>query len=208
MISSMQVAKLLGRAPSAAEMDALHRLQSSLNAHDDDAILAVMIALGSHQQLLADFPEQVQHTIDVASRHARASAEKQIAAATAVAQAEMAKAVSITAQQVAQDVTRRSLVRWVAAAFMIICLSLLATGYLARQAGLSQGYQLGLGKARDERAAASWANTPNARQAMILDRHGLLRRILQCDFDGWYIKNGTCFPGQAKGGGMYGYPLP
>lgn len=207
MISTMQVAKLLGRAPSPAELDALHRLQSSLNARDDDAILAVMIALGSHQQLLADFPAQLQQKFDAAALGAKASAEKQIAAVTAIAQAEMAKAVSITAQQVAQDVSRRSLVRWVSAAFIVICLSLLATGYLARQAGLSEGYQLGLGKARDERAAASWANTPNGRQAMILDRHGLLSRILQCDFQGWYIKKGTCFPGQAKGG-MYGYQLP
>lgn len=77
-----------------------------------------------------------------------------------------------------------------------------------REGGLAEGYR----EARDEKAAAAWANTPNGRLALALDKAGGLSPVTACDTAGWWTETREgrryCFAGPAPNRKTYGWPLP
>ena len=76
-----------------------------------------------------------------------------------------------------------------------------------QEIGRAEGYKTAL----DEKAAASWANTPSGQLALALDKSGDLSALLNCSKPGWKstVQNGrrVCFPHLAPDG-QYGWPLP
>ncbi|WP_241202445.1 hypothetical protein [Caballeronia sp. SBC2] len=75
-------------------------------------------------------------------------------------------------------------------------------------AGENNGYGLGYNAAKDEKAAAAWANTPQGKMAYRLAQKGSLDSLIQCDRPGWTKKNGFCYPFQAPDGKIYGWTTP
>ena len=208
MISETRVAQLLGQAPSPADMNEIHRVQLAIQARDDDAILLVVIALQSHRQLLKSFPNDLSQSISVITKEAETTARIQLQKAASQFQSEFSKTAAAAAQKIAVHVSRRSLVKWltVGAIFISSCLSLIA--WQSHGYGYQQGFQIGLREARDERAAASWANTESGRAAYRLDRAGVLPQLLNCGYPGWHRKDVFCYPGKTPDGTSYGYRLP
>ena len=67
------------------------------------------------------------------------------------------------------------------------------------KAGYYSGYGIGYTEAKDEKAAAVWANAPEGKEAYRLARAGRIEALYRCDRPGWRIKNGACFAGTAQG---------
>ena len=65
-----------------------------------------------------------------------------------------------------------------------------------RENGLADGYRA----ARDEKAAASWANTPAGQLALALDRAGTLSILAQC--------NGQSWKAETRDGRRFCFPMP
>lgn len=70
--------------------------------------------------------------------------------------------------------------------------------HLAYTAGEAYGYTKGYDENKDEKAAASWANTPEGRVAFKFARNGALPVLIHCTGKGWYVKNGYCYVNNTK----------
>ena len=77
-----------------------------------------------------------------------------------------------------------------------------------RQSALAQRYR----DAMDEKAAASWANTPAGQLALALDRAGSLSMVARCSNRGWKAEardgGRVCFVRADGEGNLYGWRLP
>ena len=74
---------------------------------------------------------------------------------------------------------------------------------VGRASGVAEGYAA----ARDETAAAAWANTPQGKAAYQLAQAGSIDTLTRCDLPGWRIEKGACYPDQAPGGKLHGWRL-
>ncbi|QIE29610.1 hypothetical protein SBC2_76860 (plasmid) [Caballeronia sp. SBC2] len=102
--------------------------------------------------------------------------------------------------------------KWAAGCIAVAFLSFGSFGALVFEktytAGENNGYGLGYNAAKDEKAAAAWANTPQGKMAYRLAQKGSLDSLIQCDRPGWTKKNGFCYPFQAPDGKIYGWTTP
>ena len=139
------------------------------------------------------------------------AAQKQ-AAATALKAAQTALEASQAALQASRTQIRSSLL-W--AGLGALGVLLVASGlafYLGHSSGWDQGQAAGYASARDETAAASWANTPNGQRALALDRLGSLNLVVSCSRPGWTIEerkgSRVCFVKNAPDGTLNGWFIP
>ncbi len=74
--------------------------------------------------------------------------------------------------------------------------------------GLAEGYRAAV----DEKAAASWANTPTGQIAQAFDRAGSLDQLARCTGKGWTpaVQAGRklCYPNASAGKAVDGWYLP
>lgn len=134
------------------------------------------------------------------------------AASTAAQAAKRTEAAATAAREVALAGARS----WTAYAACIVAGTVLVAGVigyvLGEQAGQATGQAAGYRAARDEQAAASWANTPAGRTALALDRAGSLSMLAQCTNQGWTAETihgrRICVVRALKDGSIYGWTLP
>ena len=139
-------------------------------------------------------------------------ADAQHAATKAVAAAERAEAVANAVRE-AVLAGARSSTAW---AVCIVTAGILVAGgigyFLGERAGETVGQANGYQAAMDEKAAASWANTPSGRLAFALDQAGSLNLVASCSGQGWTTETRKgarlCFPRTARDGSLYGWTLP
>lgn len=207
MISTVKVAALLGAEPSAADMAEIHRIQSAIDARDDDAIMLVFIALMSHQKTLTLAPSvlktQLADFADSAARIAKAKTAELAEQTTR----DLAQAVATASVTVADETAKKSRLMWTAAATLTMAVCFSVIGYFAHSTGITAGYFSGLLEARNEVAAASWANTADGRTALRLSKSPAWPMLTKCHGAGWQIKDGVCYPHPANGR-VSGWPLP
>jgi len=123
-----------------------------------------------------------------------------------------ATGASQRALQASQTEIRSSLL-WTGLATFLIAMAGCGAGYyLGHQSGWEQGDADGYQKARNQEAAANWANTPAGQRAYGLDRQGNLDLLTMCRGNGWTMerrKGGTvCFPNADAKGNVTGWYLP
>lgn len=96
-------------------------------------------------------------------------------------------------------------------ATLFLCIAVGSSIYM-QEKGYSAGYNSGYGKgyeeAKDEKAAASWANTPEGKLAYSFAQSGELQRLTRCQGNDWEIQNGFCYPFPDKKGMAHGWELP
>jgi len=113
----------------------------------------------------------------------------------------------------ANQTEMRSSLLWTGLTALLITLTGCGAGYyFGHQSGWEQGHSDGYQKARNQEAAASWANTPAGQRAYGLDRQGDLDLLTMCRGNGWtteHRKGGTvCFPNADAKGNVTGWYLP
>ena len=107
----------------------------------------------------------------------------------------------------------RSNLLWLCCITLLTVLVASGLGYqLGQSSGLEQGQTEGYQAARDEKAAASWANTPSGQRAYELERSGSLDMVTLCKGEGWQIQrlhgNKFCFPFSNASDKVTGWPVP
>lgn len=204
-------AKLLGRQPSDTERQSLYRVRDALGLKNNDALWLVLMALEHYQGQYEKFPQAIAQAAKDTLVNFKVTADATVKASAEAAKADLAQAVASAAQEVAQNTSAKQMWQWAAGCIVAAFLCFGSFGWYMHSAGSSSGYNLGYGagynEAKDEKAAAAWANTPEGRLAYRFAQSGELQRLTQCNGKGWTVKGGVCYPHQAPEG-TYGWKLP
>ena len=110
--------------------------------------------------------------------------------------------------QVASDAARKQQWKALGAGIAAAAISLLVTGWVCFDAGKEAGYGAAIKVARNETAAAAWANTPEGQLAYRLALAGSLQQVARCSAPGWKIRNGACLPQVDAEGTLHGWVMP
>lgn len=174
------------------------------------------MALQHYQDQYELFPK----AIALAARETLASfketADTMILASAEATKADLAKAVVKTAQDVANYTAQKQMYQWAAGCLAVAFLAFGLFGWYlhstAYEAGYNSGYGVGYAEAKDEKAAAAWANTPEGKAAYRLAQAGSISSLIYCKQPGWKAANGICYPHSVtKRNGsteIYGWRLP
>uniref|UniRef100_UPI003B5B9C03 replication protein n=1 Tax=Novacetimonas labruscae TaxID=3229898 RepID=UPI003B5B9C03 len=123
-----------------------------------------------------------------------------------------ATGASQKALQASQTEIRSSLLWTGLTAFLIVLVAFGGGYFFGQRSGWDTGQAEGYQKARNQEAAASWANTPAGQRAYGLDRRGSLDLLSLCQGNSWTTerqKGGTvCFPNADAKGNVTGWYLP
>jgi hypothetical protein len=103
---------LLGRTATETERVQLRKIRDALDLRDNDALWSVLFALQYYDSLYRQFPKAIAAEAAKILAETRAASEAVMRANVASAQADLARAVALTAQGVAQSVARRWQLQW------------------------------------------------------------------------------------------------
>ena len=205
-------AKLLGRQPSDTERQNLYRVRDALGLKNNDALWLVLMALEHYQGQYEKFPQAIAQAAKDTLVNFKATADATVKASAEAAKADLAEAVAAAARDVAQNTSRKPMWQWAAGCLAAAFLCFGSFGWFMHSTGSSSGYSLGYGtgynEAKDEKAAAAWANTPEGRTAYRFAQSGELQRLARCSGKGWKVEKGACYPYPVPNEGTYGWALP
>jgi len=199
-------AKLLGTQPTDKDRQDLYRVRDALGLKTNDALWLVLMALQHYQRQYEAFPARIEDaarrtlqkfetTVDARARDAAEAARQQV----------MDAAVRATWDVVRKVETRQRL-KWFALTLATCVICLTGFAWHMHGEGLDAGYGLGYQAARDEKAAASWAASPEGMVAYELAKAGEIRDLAGCSRPGWVVSNGICYPERAADG-LYGWRI-
>ena len=190
--------KLLGRQPNDTDRQDLYRVRDALGLKNNDAIWLVLMALQHYQGQYEEFPQKIATAAKDTLDKFKETADATVKASVESAKADLAKAVAASAKEVAHHVAGKEKLQWLAGSIAAASIAFGAFGWYMHSSGKNSGYQAGYGagysEAKDEKAAAAWANTPEGRTAYRCAQSGELQRLARCSGKGWTSVKGTCFP--------------
>ena len=209
-------AKLLGRQPSDAERQQLYTVRDALGLKNNDALWLVLMALQHYQDQYERFPNAIALAAKETLANFKATADATVKASAEAAKADLAQAVALAAREVAYHTSAKQMWQWAGGCIAVAFLCVGIFGWYmhsnAHDDGYNSGYGVGYSEARDEKAAAAWANTPEGKAAYRLAQAGSIGSLIHCNQPGWKIENGLCYPhyvtkknGSAE---IYGWRLP
>ena len=204
--------RLNGHEATAEQVLKFERLTTALETTPGDAMLAVLVALDHYENLYSAIPEKINAITVTVLEEFKLAAGKTASAAFGETQAINAQALADIANRVAGEVSTTRMYQWAggSVAAAAVCIGLMAW-YLHSSAfdtGMAAGKAAGYEQAKNQIAAAAWANTPQGRQAYRLAQTGELDRLAKCTGKGWVIEKGVCYVQEIKGEGTYGWRVP
>jgi hypothetical protein len=203
--------RLLGRQPSEQEKRDLYRTRDALNLRNDDALWLLLMALGHYETLYRKLPALISEAATTTMARLKEAAQAELRASAAATKLEVTAALVRTAATVGPETIKVRFLRSALSVLVISALCFSGVGWFAHRQGLAAGFSRGWahahGDCSDERAAASWANTPDGRLAHALARAGSIRDLANCSGQGWVRKGTVCFP-RPKNGSVQGWRLP
>ncbi|MGJ0620468.1 MAG: hypothetical protein ACR65Z_07105 [Methylocystis sp.] len=104
--------KLIGRAATNTEREQLRRVKDALGLGDNDALWLIIFALQWYESLYRQFPAAIAKEAAGVMACARETADAELRAGVAQAQADLSRAVAIAAQDVARNVARQKATQW------------------------------------------------------------------------------------------------
>ena len=140
------------------------------------------------------------------------ASQARFAAVQAGQAANRAQEAAQTALQAARTEIRSSLL-WTGFGGLCVALAALLVGYtIGNRNGWDQGQAAGYASARDQVAAAAWANTPSGHRAFQLDQLESLDMLATCSGANWTTGHQqgqrVCFPAADTQGRMAGWFIP
>lgn len=204
--------RLNGREATAEDVLKFERLTTALETTPGDSMLAVLVALDHYENLYSDIPAKISASSAEVLADFKLAAEKTAGAAFKETQAINARALADIANRVAGEVSTTRMYQWAggSVAAAAVCIVLMAW-YLhssAFDAGMAAGKAAGYEQAKNQIAAAAWANTPEGRTAYRFAQSGELQRLARCQGKGWKIEKTLCYPYSVKDEGIYGWVMP
>jgi len=204
--------KLLGRQPNDAERQQLYKVRDALGLKNNDAIWLVLMALQYYQDQYDIFPKLIAQSAKDTLVNFKATADATVKASAEAAKADLAQAVASAAREVAHNTSAKQMWQWAAGCIAVAFLCVGVFGWYMHSSGHDGGYNSGYGvgysEAKDEKAAAAWANTPEGKLAYRFAQSGELQRLAKCQGKGWKIEKSVCYPYANGNEGTYGWSLP
>ena len=193
--------KLIGGVePTPQQIQRVQAIAHSLDITANDPMLSILIALDCYHGIFSDLPtkaKELGHSAAVsASTRAKLAADLAVKEAVQNLTPEVEKAMG----QVVSRVATRQMFQWGAGALAVAAVCIGLTSWFARSSGVEYGKALGYAEAKDEKAAAAWANTPEGKAAYQLGKFGELQNLAQCNGKGWAVEKGVCFVNTASDG--------
>ncbi|MGG6949150.1 UNVERIFIED_CONTAM: protein mobE, partial [Pseudomonas aeruginosa] len=117
------------------------------------------------------FPQAIAQAAKDTLVNFKVTADATVKASAEAAKADLAQAVAAAAQEVAHNTSAKQMWQWAAGCIAVAFLCVGLFGWYMHSSGKDSGYQAGYGagygagytEAKDEKAAAAWANTPEGR---------------------------------------------
>lgn len=154
--------------------------------------------LAAFDQLGREMAETNRLLRAVRSDQAARNQQEHTLSAEMKAALKQATGASQKALQAAQTEMRSSLLWTGLTAFLLVLVAFGGGYFFGQRAGWDTGHADGYQKARNQEAAASWANTPAGQRAYGLDQLGSLDMLALCKGDGWTMERQkgrtVCFP--------------
>ena len=188
--------KLLGRQPSDAERQQLYKVRDALGLKNNDALWLILMALQHYQDQYETFPKLIAQSAKDTLVTFKATADATVKASAEAAKADLAQAVASAAHEVAHNTSAKQMWQWAAGCIAVAFLCVGLFGWYMQSSGHDSGYNSGYGvgysEAKDEKAAAAWANTPEGKLAYRFAQTGSLAILAKCDIPGCYIEKCVC----------------
>ena len=196
------------RKPTAEEVGRLERVMDVLDVRENDAIMTLMVVLEFYLGLYGSVPGRIEAAAKAAVGETKETTEKIAATAAQLAHGDLVEQLGKAVNQVASDAAKKQ--QWTAlgAGIAAAAISLLVTGWVCFDAGREAGYGAAIKVARNETAAAAWANTPEGQLGYRLALVGSLQQVARCNAPGWKIRNGACLPQADAEGTLHGWVMP
>ncbi|MCW2314065.1 protein mobE [Rhodoferax antarcticus] len=199
--------RLNGREAGAEDVLKFERLTTALETTPNDAMLAVLVALDHYETLYGTIPAKIRKESESTLASFKLAAEKTATAAFKTSEAAHADALVQLADKVAIQASTKSMFKWAACCITAVVAILVPALLYTHSTGIEAGKGLGYTEAKDEKAAAAWANTPEGKLAYRFAQTGSIANLAKCDRPGWYIEKGVCYVKPASDG-TYGWRLP
>ena len=163
-----------------------------------------------YQDQYERFPKAIAQAAKDSLLELKLTAEASVKASAETTKADLAEAVATTAKEVAYNTSRKQMWQWAGGCIGIAFLCFSMFGWFihskAYTAGYNSGYGIGYSEAKDEKAAATWANTPEGKLAYRFAQLGELPKLAKCEGKGWEIEKGICYVQPVKEG-TYGWRI-
>lgn len=202
-----------GSTPTQEQMNRVSAIAHALDIANNDAMLPILIALDTYHGVFSNWPkksaEEASRMAAWSANEAKAGIDRAIAGAIQTMAPTAAKAL----ENIAADVAGKEKVIWVAVsiavAAMFLCLFGLFINNNGFQNGFSAGKESGYSAARQEKATAAWANTPEGKLAFQLAQAGSITALATCDeARGWVLNShNVCHVKRTKTGVDYGWKI-
>ena len=196
------------RKPTAEEVGRLERVMDVLDVRENDAIMTLMVVLEFYLGLYGSVPGRIEAAAKAAVGETKETTEKIAATAAQLAHGDLVEQLGKAVNQVASDAAKKQQWKALGAGIAAAAISLLVTGWVCFDAGREAGYGAAIKVARNETAAAAWANTPEGQLAYRLALAGSLQQVARCSAPGWKIRNGACLPQVDAEGTLHGWVMP
>ncbi|MDR2055768.1 MAG: protein mobE [Desulfovibrio sp.] len=222
-----QLEMLLGRTLCNEEVLRLERIGNILDIKDNDALWSAIAAMEYQRAYYEKLPAEIMNVAENTVKNLKAVADATIKASMESARADLAKAVVTVAHDVAVKVEGGRMWKWACGCILgaVVTVGGLCCGayYKGNSAGVIVGRQYGYNLAKDEKAAADWANTPQGKMARHFAQFADIGEFARCDRKVWKkskAKNTgklACFPQSETSGWhippenelpLQNYPLP
>jgi hypothetical protein len=186
------------RQPNDKERQRLMRGRAAAGIRDNDALWTLLMVLEHYETLYERFPALIAKAASEVTGKARIAAEGELKAAAARTHAALAESVAQTARDIAERVASTSRWKWISTTFALAAAIFACVGIVMFRQGVRSGVDAGrvegYASARDEKAAATWANTPEGQIALGLAKAGSLRELAACSGKGWKRRGTSCLP--------------
>ena len=196
------------RKPTAEEVGRLERVMDVLDVRENDAIMTLMVVLEFYLGLYGSVPGRIEEAAKTAVGETKETTQKIAATAAQLAHGDLVEQLGKAVNQVASDAAKKQQWKALGAGIAAAAISLLVTGWVCFDAGREAGYGAAIKVARNETAAAAWANTPEGQLAYRLALAGSLQQVARCSAPGWKIRNGACLPQVDAEGTLHGWVMP
>ena len=153
------VSKLItGAEPTTEQVQRVQAIAHSLNIPSNDAMMPILIALEQYHGVFSILPSKMQTAANIAAQNAAAQSATAINQAVAKAVTNLGPQVGAAIVKVANEYEYAKKIEWIAAVIVVTCVVLAGFGLWMHNIGVDSGFGLGFNQAKDQVAAAAWAN--------------------------------------------------
>lgn len=191
--------KLHGREAQHSEILEFERMVTVLDTTPNDAILSLLVAFGYYKALYGEIPGKIEKASVTTLNGFKEAADATANAAMAKAEETLTKAVVKASVEAANNTAtakaKVEVLKWGSACGVVGVVLVAAAFWYGHSTGKTTGYAEAIKTATDQKAAASWAATPQGELAFKLAKSGAIDGLARCTLaESWKIEKGVCYP--------------